>query len=234
MSAETPSALISARGLRRTFDDGRVEALRGVDLDVPPGEFVAIQGPSGCGKTTLLQLLGALDSPSDGHIVVNGARLDEIDDLSAFRARTVGFVFQASHLLPTLSAVENVQVPMFEMPWRAAERRRRAAALLDAVGLSDRLHHRPANLSGGERQRVAIARSLANEPALLLADEPTGNLDTGTTSRTLALLENLHHDRRMTLVIVTHDAAVAGRASRVLHMLDGRIVSVPGDGGVSG
>ena len=160
--------------LRRTFDGGRIQALRGVDLAIAPGEFVAIQGPSGCGKSTLLQILGALDAPSGGELRFRGTPLDRLGDLSAFRARTVGFMFQTSYLLPTLSALENVQIPMFEMPWPAGERRTRALALLEAVGLSGRLDHRPANLSGGERQRVAIARSLANEPLLLLADEPTG------------------------------------------------------------
>ena len=219
------SVLVEARDLRRRFDAGGVEALRGVDVTIAAGEFVAIQGPSGCGKSTLLQILGALDAPSAGELRFRGAALDRHTDLPAFRARTVGFVFQMSHLLPTLSALENVQIPMFEMPWPADERRRRARALLDTVGLSDRLHHRPANLSGGERQRVAVARSLANEPLLLLADEPTGNLDSANAKRIMALLTTIHAERRITLVVVTHDDAVAAQAQRVLRMLDGRIVS---------
>jgi len=222
-SSQMPNTRIAARGLRRAFDDGRVEALRGVDLDVTAGEFVAIQGPSGCGKTTLLQLLGALDQPGGGEVWFDGVPLDRIGDLAALRARSIGFVFQASHLLPTLSALENVQIPMFEMPWSAAERERRAAVLLDAVGLADRLHHRPAHLSGGERQRAAIARSLANEPACLLADEPTGNLDSVSAARVLDLIDTIHAERGLTILLVTHDAAVAGRATRVLRMLDGRI-----------
>lgn len=221
-------ALIDARNLRRTFDDGRIDALRGVDVSIARGEFVAIQGPSGCGKSTLLQILGALDAPTVGELRFRGVSVETLGDLSAFRARTVGFVFQSAHLLPTLSPLENVQIPMFEMPWSARERKRRALALLESVGLSERLHHRPAHLSGGERQRVAIARSLANEPELLLADEPTGNLDSVNAGRILALLRAIHADRGLTVVVVTHDAAVASQAGRVLQMLDGQIVSDSG------
>ena len=212
------------REVHRTFDEGRVEALRGVSLTIHAREFVAIQGPSGCGKTTLLQILGALDEPSRGTVAYRGTSLEQIGDLAAFRARTVGFIFQASELLPTLSAIENVQMPMFEMPWPARERRARAAALLDAVGLSGRADHRPAQLSGGERQRVAIARSLANEPLVLLADEPTGNLDSAAADRIMTLLTDLQAARHTTLIVVTHDASVAARAPRVLHMRDGRFV----------
>ena len=211
--------------MRRTFFDGRVEALRGIDLAIAANQCVAIEGPSGCGKSTLLQMLGALDSPSAGDIRFRGRSLSTLDDLPAFRARTVGFIFQTPHLLPTLSALENVQIPMFGMPWSARERRRRALALLESVGLSDRLHHRPFHLSGGERQRVAIARSLANDPTLLLADEPTGNLDSVNAARILALLRAVHADRGLTLVVVTHDAAVAGQADRRLQMLDGTIIA---------
>ena len=219
------SVILEARDLHRKFDPGEVEALRGVDVMIAEGEFVAIQGPSGCGKSTLLHILGALDTPSAGQLRFRGSAVDRYADLSAFRARTVGFVFQMSHLLPTLSAIENVQIPMFEMPWPADERRRRARVLLDAVGLSSRSLHLPANLSGGERQRVAIARSLANEPPLLLADEPTGNLDSENAARIMALLMAIHSERRITLVVVTHDDAVAAKAARVLGMRDGRIVS---------
>ena len=221
-------AFIEARGLRRTFDAGRVEALRGVDLVVAAGEFVGIQGPSGCGKSTLLHILGALDAPTGGALRVGGAALDQVGNLAAFRARTVGFVFQQSLLLPTLSPLENVQIPMFEMPWPAKERPARAAALLEAVGLSSRRDARPSTLSGGERQRAAIARALANEPALLLADEPTGNLDSANAAQVMSLLTALHAARRMTLVVVTHDAAVASQAGRVLQMVDGRIVADSG------
>ena len=177
LAGAATAPLMEARHVSRTFDDGRIQALRDVTLAVDAGEFVAIQGPSGCGKSTLLQILGGLDRPTSGHVRFQATPLDDMCDLSAFRSRQVGFVFQASHLLPTLSPLENVEIPMFEMPWRRTERRRRAVALLDAVGLRDRMHERPAHLSGGERQRAAIARALANDPAVLLADEPTGNLD---------------------------------------------------------
>ena len=219
------SVVVEARGLRRTFDSGRVEALRGVDLTVGEGEFVALQGPSGCGKSTLLHILGALDAPTGGTVSFRGTPLDRVRNLPAFRASSVGFIFQSACLLPTLSAVENVQIPMFEMPWSVSERQRRALSLLEAVGLSARLNHRPASLSGGERQRVTIARSLANEPQLLLADEPTGNLDSVSAVQILALLATLQSQRRMTLVVATHDAAVAAQAHRSVRMLDGRIVS---------
>jgi len=199
--------------------------LRGADFRLREGEFVAVVGPSGSGKSTLLQLLGALDRPTSGEVLFGGRSLGTVRDLAGFRARTLGFVFQSFHLLPTLTAVENVQIPMFEMPWAPAERVRRAADLLAAVGLADRRDHLPRKLSGGERQRVAIARSLANEPRLLLADEPTGNLDSDSAARILDLLEQIHAEREMTLVVVTHDPQVAARAHRTLRMLDGRIVS---------
>jgi ABC-type lipoprotein export system ATPase subunit len=223
----TPDAarpFVEVCGLRRDFDDGNVQALRGLDLMVARGEHIAITGPSGCGKTTLLHLLGALDHPTEGTVTIASTRLDRVGDLSRFRARTIGFVFQSYHLLPTLTAAENVQMPMFEMPWRAPERHRRAAALLDAVGLGHRAHHRPARLSGGERQRVAIARSLANEPQILLADEPTGNLDSESSRQVMALLESIHRERRMTIIVVTHDPVLATCADRTYRMLDGRIL----------
>jgi ABC-type lipoprotein export system ATPase subunit len=223
-SPSTP-VLVEARDLRRTFDEGRVEALRGISFSIGEGEFVAIQGPSGSGKSTLLQLLGALDAPTAGMLHFRGNSFDLLGDMAAFRARTVGFIFQSFHLLPTLSAIENVQIPMFEMPWPANERKKRAKELLEAVGLGDRLDHLPPKLSGGERQRVAIARSLANEPSLLLADEPTGNLDSVSAAKIMDLLQKIQRARGMTLIVVTHDAAVARYARRVLQMLDGKIVS---------
>lgn len=223
-SSSTP-ALIEAHGLRRTFDEGRVEALRGVSFVINEGEFVAIQGPSGSGKSTLLQMLGALDAPTEGEMRFRGKSFDAMGDMTTFRARTVGFIFQSFHLLPTLSAMENVQIPMFEMKWSMQERKQRAKSLLEAVGLGDRLDHLPPKLSGGERQRVAIARSLANEPALLLADEPTGNLDSVNAEKILELLEMIHKERGMTLIVVTHDTVVSSHAQRVLQMKDGKIVS---------
>ena len=218
-----PEGFIETRNVHRSFERGRVAALRGVDLDIAEGEFVAVMGPSGCGKSTLLHLLGAIDRPSAGTIRVAGQSLADLRDLPAFRARTVGLVFQMFHLLPTLTALENVQVPMLEMPWSAAERRRRAATLLEAVGLDARASHRPPSLSGGERQRVAIARSLANGPRVLLADEPTGNLDSEHARQIVVLLETIHRERGVTLVLVTHDASVAAHAARTVRMLDGRV-----------
>jgi putative ABC transport system ATP-binding protein len=217
--------LIEARDLRRSYDNGAVQALRGVDFSITRGEFVSIMGPSGSGKSTLLHILGALDSGFDGDITIDGVDLRHLDDPELFRARVIGFVFQSFHLLPTLTALENVQIPMFETPWSASERRKRAAALLDSLGLAERMNHLPSKLSGGERQRVAIARSLANEPQLLLADEPTGNLDSVSAAKIIEVLHTIHRRDNMTVILVTHDPIVAGHAQRTLRMLDGRIVS---------
>ncbi len=217
--------LIEARDVRRSFDEGRVQALRGVDFRIHESEFVAIVGPSGSGKSSLLQILGALDEPSEGEVFFHGKSVAEIHDIARFRAENIGFVFQSFHLIPTLTAVENVQVPMFEMPWSPVERQRRATELLKSVGLSERMHHLPRKMSGGERQRVAVARSLANEPKLLLADEPTGNLDSANAQRIMELLQSVHQRRGMTLIVVTHDPNVANFADRMLRVLDGRVVS---------
>ena len=219
------SPLIEARDLQRSYDSGAVQALRGVSFTVAPGEFVSIMGPSGSGKSTLLHILGALDNGFGGSITIDGTDLRKLDEPEQFRARVIGFVFQSFHLLPTLTAVENVQVPMFEMPWSASERRKRAESLLASLGLGDRINHLPSKLSGGERQRVAIARSLANNPRLLLADEPTGNLDSSSAAKILEVLHTIHHRDKVTVIIVTHDPNVASHARRTLHMLDGRIVS---------
>jgi len=216
---------IAVRGLTKSFEEGRIPALRGVELEIGAGEFVAITGPSGCGKSTLLHLIAALDRPDGGSIVVAGRDLTGIGDLSRYRAREIGLVFQLHNLLPTLSASENVQVPMFEIGRSAGARRRRAEELLEMVDLADRLTNRPAELSGGERQRVAIARALANDPPILLADEPTGNLDTKAGARVLDLLDRLRFERRLTIVLVSHDAAVAARADRIAYMVDGRMAT---------
>lgn len=213
------------RGLERDFDDGRVRALRGLDLVVAEGEALAVVGPSGCGKSTLLQILGALDRPSRGEVLFAGQNVLGIRDLAAFRAREIGFIFQSFHLIPTLTAIENVQVPMLECGGTRASRRARAETLLASVGLSERMNHRPNQLSGGERQRVAVARSLANRPRLLLADEPTGNLDSANAARIMDLLMEVHSQHGTAMVLVTHDASVAARTGRVVRMLDGRIVS---------
>ncbi len=222
MSDSTP--IIEIRGLVKTFEKGIVRALDGAELTVAAGEFVAVAGPSGCGKSTLLHLIAALDRPDAGTIRVNGRDLAQERNLSRYRAREIGLVFQLDNLLPTLGAGENVQVPMFELRISAAERRRRARELLRQVGLSDKEKNLPTELSGGERQRVAVARALANDPPILLADEPTGRLDSRSEASVLELLAELRHSRGLTVVLVSHDAGVAGQADRILRMLDGRIV----------
>ncbi len=217
--------MILAQGLSKSYDGGEIRALDRASLEVGRGEFVALMGPSGSGKSTLLQIVGALDEADAGSVSFEGVNYADLPDLSAFRARRLGFVFQSFHLLPTLTAAENVQVPMFEMPWRRAERIERAEALLAAVGVQGRSSKRPSQLSGGERQRVAIARALANEPELVLADEPTGSLDSENARQVLDLLRTLHASRGLTVLLVTHDAEVAARADRIVRMRDGRIVS---------
>jgi putative ABC transport system ATP-binding protein len=214
--------MIVARSVEKSFDGGRIRALRGMDLAVEPGEFVALSGPSGCGKSTLLHLIAALDRPDGGSIEVAGHDLATGHDLNHYRARHVGVVFQLHNLLPSLTASENVQIPMFEAALSSAERRKRAAELLRLVALRDRAGNRPAELSGGERQRVAIARALANEPPLLLADEPTGSLDSKAGGQILDLLQDLRAGRGLTLLMVTHDQTIATRADRIVRMLDGR------------
>jgi ABC-type lipoprotein export system ATPase subunit len=216
--------IFTAQALKKEYDDGQVQALRGVDFQINEGELVAIIGPSGCGKTTLLQLLGALDRPTTGKILYRGKSLADFPDPAAYRAREVGFIFQSFHLLPVLTAEENVQIPMFETGRTTKERSDRAVDLLKSVGLEKRRAHFPSKLSGGERQRVAIARSLANEPSVLLADEPTGNLDSQSAEQILTLLADLHRSRGMTMVLVTHDMTIARRAGRAIQMRDGQIV----------
>lgn len=218
------TCVYEAVALKKDYDDGQVQALRGVDFRIEQGEFVAIIGSSGCGKTTLLQMLGALDKPSAGSLHYRGMSLPEMNDPSAYRAREIGFIFQSFHLLPTFTALENIQIPMLESDLPASERRGRALTLLKSVGLEHRAHHFPSKLSGGERQRVAIARSLANGPSVLLADEPTGNLDSENARIILDLLVRLHEEQKMTLVLVTHDMIIARKAARNLQMMDGRIV----------
>jgi ABC-type lipoprotein export system ATPase subunit len=209
--------------VRKGFESGRIPALEDVSLELAPGEFVSLVGPSGCGKSTLLNLIGALDQPDDGSIVVGGQKLELLRNRSEYRARTVGFVFQFHNLIPTLNALENVQVPMLGRESSRRERERRASALLTEVGLSHRLKAYPATLSGGERQRVAIARALANSPSLLLADEPTGSLDSTTGIQIMTLLERLRGQRHMTILLVTNDLSIASLADRTLRMRDGRI-----------
>ena len=213
---------ITVTGVRKSFEDGRVRALRDVSFTVDPGEIVALTGASGSGKSTLLNLLGALDTPDAGVIEIDGRPLGELGDPSSYRAETVGFVFQSHNLLPTLTAGENVQIPMFGRRPRR-EREARAKDLLREVELEQRLSARPTVLSGGERQRVAIARALANGPRLLLADEPTGALDSVTGAHVLELLDRLRRAHGMTIVLVTNDNEVAAHADRTLRLSDGVI-----------
>lgn len=222
-TAKDKPVLLSARGLNKTYPDGKVQAVVNVDLDIPKGEYVAIMGPSGSGKSSLLNLLGGLDLPDSGAILCMGQPLTSNRDLDLFRSRSVGFVFQSFHLMPTLTALENVQVPMFEGTLNNRQRYEKAIELLELVGMSHRLKHLPAKLSVGERQRVAIARALANDPILLCGDEPTGNLDSRTADDILDLFDALHRDHDMTLVIVTHSLEVAERAERLIRIRDGRI-----------
>jgi putative ABC transport system ATP-binding protein len=210
--------------LGKTYPDGLVNALVDVNLTIRKGEYVAVMGPSGCGKSTLLNLLGALDLPTSGSVSYEGVSLGSMRDLDGFRARKLGFVFQSFYLLPTLSAVENVQVPMFESAISAGQRAKKARELLETMGLTDRADRLPSQLSVGQRQRVAIARALANDPVLLLADEPTGNLDSKTAAEVLDIFERLHRERAMTTVMVTHGSEVADRASRRISLRDGRVV----------
>jgi len=222
---DAPGIIFEAIKLTKEFDNGRVPALRGIDFKIKEGEFVSLIGPSGCGKSTLLNLLGTLDFPSTGNLLFRGEPIVDLPHPAAYRAREIGFIFQSFHLLPTFTVVENVQIPMFGMPWSRSERKSRAIHLLESVGLSHRCDHMPVKLSGGERQRAAIARSLANEPAVLLADEPTGNLDSESAGQIMELLDQLHTERLTTMILVTHDLDVAGHASRVIKMKDGRVVS---------
>jgi putative ABC transport system ATP-binding protein len=227
----TGPAEVVLRGseLRKTYrlEEQEVHALRGVSLEIRRGEYVAVVGPSGSGKSTLLQLMGGIDVPTAGSLEILGTRLDALSDreLTRLRLTRLGFIFQRFHLLPVLTARENVELPMAEAGVGAAERRARADELLAYVGLAARARHRATQLSGGEMQRVAIARALANRPALLLADEPTGELDAATGREIMALFRRIHAEGA-TLVVVTHDERLAAEAGRVIHMLDGCIASV--------
>jgi putative ABC transport system ATP-binding protein len=222
--------LVRARGLHKDYGTGAglVKAVDAVDLDVAQGEALAVMGPSGCGKSTLLHLLGGLDRPSAGELWLGGRRIDRLSErgLALMRQKEVGFVFQAFHLMEELTAQENVELPVLLGGRTPGDARQRARQLLDQVGLADRADHLPSALSGGQRQRVAIARALANEPALVLADEPTGNLDSEAASEVLRLFQTLHRSG-LTLVIVTHDAKIAAGADRVVAMRDGAFVNDP-------
>mgnify|MGYP005846243571 CR=1 FL=1 len=224
MSGAAGSSAVEVVDVTKVYGDGLgVRALDGVSLDIGAGEFVAIMGPSGSGKSTLLHLLGALDRPTSGRIVVAGQDLARVRDLDAFRARTVGFVFQLHNLVPTLTALENVEIPMYEGPYAGQARRARAQQLLEWVGLPDRAHHRPGQLSGGQRQRVAVARSLANQPSIILADEPTGSLDSLSGAEILRLLRDLNRAHSTTVILVTHDPLIALATDRIITLRDGRV-----------
>jgi ABC-type lipoprotein export system ATPase subunit len=224
------SVFLRAKKLTKTYSRGRkaLDVLRGIDLSVRRGEFVAVMGPSGSGKSTLLNVLGGLDRPTAGTILVEGREITALDQdaLCRYRRERVGFIFQSFQLLATMTARDNVAFPMVFTGVPHAERNARAETLLAEVGLADRIRHKPSELSGGEQQRVAIARSLANSPDLLLADEPTGNLDSTTGTEVMNLLKRLHREGR-TLIVVTHDERIARHAQRVLRMLDGRWISDP-------
>ena len=215
--------ILEVRGLHKSYDDGRIEALRGVDLKIAAGEFLAISGPSGSGKSTLLQLLGGLDTPTSGEVLFNNAALGSAVDLDTYRCHQVGFIFQAFYLLPTLRALENVQVPMLAAADHGKSRLERAEGLLAEMGLEHRLNQFPNELSAGERQRVAIARALANNPTILLADEPTGNLDSANSARIMEILVGIQKRRGMTLIVITHEDEIAGSAPRHVRIRDGRI-----------
>ncbi len=216
--------MIETHDLTRIYGDGeQIRALDGVTMSVEAGEFLAVMGPSGSGKSTLLNVLGTLDSPTSGEVFVNGQDLSTLRDVDRFRAKTVGFMFQLHNLLPTLTARENVEIPMMGF-LNAGSRRKRAEELLRLVGLGDRLNHLPGQLSGGQRQRVAVARALANQPPLVLADEPTGSLDTNAGQDLMRLLKELNRSQGVTFIVVTHDPSVARQTQRVLVMADGRIV----------
>ena len=223
-----PDIIILAHKLARDYVLGAevVRALRGVDFQIRRNEFVAIMGPSGSGKSTLMNLIGCLDTPTGGEYWLNAQKVSELsdDELARIRNKEIGFVFQTFNLLPRADALHNVELPLIYAGQAAKERRARAADALEKVGLGDRMHHRPNELSGGQRQRVAIARALVNSPSILLADEPTGNLDSATGAEIMALFENLHTNGQ-TIVLVTHELDIAAHAHRQIHLLDGKIAS---------
>jgi lipoprotein-releasing system ATP-binding protein len=217
--------IVETRDVVKIYGDGEeIRALDEVDLKLKRGEFVSVMGPSGSGKSTLLYVMGALARPTSGQVLINGEDLTKVKDLDRFRNQTMGFIFQLHNLIPTMTALENVEVPLHERKMSGKERRRRAREVLELVGLGDRLSHLPSQLSGGQCQRVAVARSLVNQPSLVLADEPTGELDSKNSKEIIDLMHEMNHRLGTTFLIVTHDPAVARRTDRILIMGDGRIV----------
>ncbi|QUH23493.1 ABC transporter ATP-binding protein [Methanobacterium alkalithermotolerans] len=218
-----PDYFIEIQNLKKSYDEGTIKALNGIDLKIKKGEFVSIMGPSGSGKSTLLNMIGALDKGDEGSLKVAGIDLMQKKDLSQFRSSEIGFVFQLHNLIPNLTVVENVQIPMLETPISSKKMEKRALDLLKKVELEDKINQRPTKLSGGERQRVAIARALVNHPSIILADEPTGSLDSKTGDIILGLLKNIHKKENVTLIMVTHESYVANMADRIINVLDGKI-----------
>jgi len=225
----TSNALVSVRDLHKVFQRGgqRIDVLQGVNLDIPEGDYLSLMGPSGSGKTTLLNLIGGLDTPSEGSITVAGDRIDKLSGgrLSAWRARHIGFVFQLYNLLPVLTAARNVELPLLLTKLGKADRQKRVSVALSVVGLGERMHHYPRQLSGGQEQRVGIARAIVTDPTLLLCDEPTGDLDRKSGDEILDLLQALNREHNKTIVMVTHDPHAAARAKRTLHLEKGVLVT---------
>lgn len=207
--------------MKKSFDEGRIQALRGLSLDIYDGEFLAIMGPSGSGKSTLMNLVGALDSYSDGSIIVEGSELSNISNINEYRREKIGFIFQLHNLIPTLTALENVEIPMFGTGLSRKQKEQKAKSLLSEVGLSDRIYSLPPKLSGGERQRVAIARAFANDPKILLADEPTGSVDSVTQKSIMELLVKIRKEHNTTIIMVTHEPDVASYAGKTIYVKDG-------------
>lgn len=220
------NSIVNIEALTKVYPKSSIVTLHNIDLVVEEGEFLSILGPSGSGKTTLLNIIGALDKPTSGSLIVDGVDLVRVGNLDSFRAKRIGFVFQLHNLIPMLDAWENVQLPMYSLNVRPEQRKQRALELLEIVGLKDRIHHKPTMLSGGERQRVALARALANSPRLVLADEPTGTLDPAAGDNVIKLMQRLNRENGITFIVVTHDQKMAAAASRVVHIVDGNVLEM--------
>lgn len=215
--------IISLKNVKKSYEGGNIKALNGIDLEVKKGEFISIIGPSGSGKSTLLNMLGALDTPDSGEIIVAGEDLKKSKSLNAFRAKKIGFIFQLHYLLPNLTTLENVGLPMYSKGIKAENMEEKALANLEYMGIADKAKILPTKLSGGERQRVAIARALINNPDIILADEPTGALDSVNSEKVMNLLKKLHKEKNVTLVVITHDLEIAKMADRTVQVLDGKL-----------